>query len=73
MSPTRIERMNVDAFMIRVRERCAPHRGGVDGFCALCFRATLEDLLFEEHPEMKRDDVGLLVDAWILAADQPAH
>ena len=38
--------MPLDAFMARVRARCAPHRNGVGGYCLPCF--------LEENPWMKR-------------------
>jgi len=60
-----------DEILARARARCAQHRGPTPGFCALCFRAALEDHLARENPTMKRDDVVQLVDQWILAADKP--
>jgi len=62
-----------DEILARARARCAQHRGPTSGFCALCFRAELEEHLARENPSMKPDDVGKLVDEWILAADSPAN
>jgi len=48
--------MNPQAFLERVRARCASHRGPTPGFCRECFGAELEDLLCAEDPDLKRGD-----------------
>ena len=65
--------MSLDAFIARVRARCAPHRDGVGGYCLDCFLAELEDVLLEENPSMNRADAFELVQEWRLAADEAAH
>lgn len=50
-----------EVLVAKARARCAEHLGPL-GFCAICFRAELEDLLAQENPALKRDDVVQLVD-----------
>ena len=61
-----------ELLVAKARARCAEHLGPI-GFCHICFRAELEDLLAAENPELKRDDVVQLVDQWMLAADDSPH
>ncbi len=53
----------------RARERCT-HRDDAIGFCRRCLLEEMEQMIFEENPEMKRADAFELVQEWILAEDQ---
>ena len=61
--------MDSAAFLERIKARCATHRGPTAGFCRECFCAELEDVLCEEHPDMKRGDAFELVQQWLATAD----
>lgn len=44
----------------RARSRCAQHLGPL-GFCAICFRAEIEDAIAQEYLAMDHDEITVLI------------
>jgi hypothetical protein len=64
--------MDAQRLLQRARARCATHRGR-GGFCRACYLAELELALIEEHPELGRDEIQVLIAEWLVRADGPAQ
>ena len=61
--------MDPEILIDRTRKLCASHRS-VPGFCSICFKWVMAEMLVEENSELCMDDAIRVVEEWTLRYGQ---